>query len=392
MSQTQSITFDRFMWSAPTMPQVEIIPPGDDDRPSRALVTDDAARLMMAAGQAANQAAARGVFGDYLFRKADNTRRAHAASLQRFADFLAAAHPALGAPLAEFAAAVASYPDGQAPEASAWRGVTWGLVERFRDWMVDQGDALGSVNARLSTVKSYAKLATKAGALDHQEIALIQLVQGYAHKEAKRVNERRAVTRRGQKKAEPVRISDTQAAALKRHPDTPQGRRDALLMAILIDHGLRVGEVALLKVKDFDLQAREMRFYRPKVDKEQTHKLSDDTYHALLAYIQNGDTPLMEDAPILRGSRKGKHGDTLTAPGMSERAIAKRVLALGRAAGLEGLSPHDCRHYWATYWAPRVHLLPRGLFSFQEAGGWNSLAMPRRYVEEAAIANEGMTG
>ncbi len=93
---------------------------------------------------------------------------------------------------------------------------------------------------------------------------------------------------------------------------------------------------------------------------------------------------------MLRGSRKGKHGDKLTAPGMSERAIQARVLLLGQVAGLEGLSPHDCRHYWATYWAPRVDKLPRGLFSLQEAGGWNSLAMPRRYVEESAIANEGM--
>jgi len=390
MSTQEFTTFDRFQWSAPTMPEVEIIPPGDDVRPSRALVTDDAARLMTAAGQAANHAAARGVFGDYLSRKADNTRRAHAASLHRFADFLTDAHPALGAPLADFAAAVGAWPDGPLPEASAWRGLTWGLVERFRDWMIAQGDALGSVNARLSTVKSYAKLATKAGALDRQEIAMIQLVQGYSHKEHKRIDERRDTTRRGAKKAEPVKISDKQAAALKRQPDTPQGRRDALLMAILLDMGLRVGELAILKVKDFDLQARQLKVYRPKVDKTQTHDMPDDVYAAALAYIQNGDAPLMEDARMLRGSRKGKHGDKLTAPGMSERAIQARVLLLGQAAGLEGLSPHDCRHYWATYWANRVSKLPKGVLSLQEAGGWNSLAMPRRYVEESAIANEGM--
>jgi hypothetical protein len=29
-------------------------------------------------------------------------------------------------------------------------------------------------------------------------------------------------------------------------------------------------------------------------------------------------------------------------------------------------------------------------FRLQEAGGWNSLALPRRYVEAAKIANEGM--
>lgn len=70
---------------------------------------------------------------------------------------------------------------------------------------------------------------------------------------------------------------------------------------------------------------------------------------------------------------------------MSERAITRRVKELGERAGIEGLSAHDCRHYWATFWAGKVDT-----FRLQEAGGWNSLAMPRRYVEHARIANEGM--
>ena len=52
--------------------------------------------------------------------------------------------------------------------------------------------------------------------------------------------------RLGLKKAEPVSISTHQAKALKDQPDTPRGRRDGLLMCLLLDHGLRVGEVAKL--------------------------------------------------------------------------------------------------------------------------------------------------
>jgi len=33
---------------------------------------------------------------------------------------------------------------------------------------------------------------------------------------------------------------------LKQQPDTPQGRRDPLLMCILLEHGLRYGEIAIL--------------------------------------------------------------------------------------------------------------------------------------------------
>lgn len=69
---------------------------------------------------------------------------------------------------------------------------------------------------------------------------------------------------------------------------------------------------------------------------------------------------------------------------MSTQAIFARVVALGRAIGLDGLSPHDCRHYAATL---RARLF-RDPFALQEWGGWSSIATPRRYVEEAKIANE----
>jgi integrase len=152
-------------------------------------------------------------------------------------------------------------------------------------------------------------------------------------------------------------------------------------MGLLLDHGLRVGEVARLQVSDFDLKVGEVRFHRPKVDKVQTHKLSADTLRALHAWFESGDAP--QNSSVLRGSRKGGQ---LTNTGMTERAITDRVRVLGEQVGLEGLSAHDCRHYWATYWADKVDVL-----RLQEAGGWSSLQMPRRYVEESEVANEGMT-
>ena len=71
---------------------------------------------------------------------------------------------------------------------------------------------------------------------------------------------------------------------------------------------------------------------------------------------------------------------------MSERAITARVRYLGQQVGIEGLSAHDLRHTWATLAARNGTPLDR----LQDAGGWNSLAMPARYVEAARIANEGV--
>jgi integrase len=327
---------------------------------------------MTAAGQAANKHARKNAFADYLARKADNTIRAHRSGLARFAEFLTVAGVYQGDPYAKA--------DRLMTDPTAWQGVTFGIVEGFRNWLVLQGEAVATINLRLSTLKVFTRLAFKAGVIDATENALIRTVSGYAGKEAKRLNERRETTRRGRKKAQHTPITPKQAKRLKQQPDTPQGRRDAVIMCLLIDHGLRCGEVAGLQVSDFDLKAGEMRFYRPKVDKEQTHKLSADTARALAAWFDSGEAPAV--GPLLRGSRKG---GTLTSAGMSENAISARVRMLGKALGIDRLSAHDCRHYWATFWADKVDL-----FRLQEAGGWSSLVMPRRYVEEAQIANEGM--
>jgi integrase len=69
-----------------------------------------------------------------------------------------------------------------------------------------------------------------------------------------------------------------------------------------------------------------------------------------------------------------------------DRTLRTRVGQLGQACGLDHLSPHDCRHYWATA-ATRAGTPIKAL---QDAGGWNSPNMPLRYAESAEIANEGV--
>lgn len=330
---------------------------------SSQLILPPESRLTLA-GQAANAVAARRAFDDYRSRRADNTLRRQDAGLALFGEYLLE----VGVMAGELAM-----------DPTAWRGITWGVVEGFVRWQLRQGYAVGSVNVRLSTIRVYAGLAAKAGAIEAGEAVLIAAVQGYSHKEGRRIDQRREVSRVGRKKARPVPLTRIQATTLKQQPTgTPQGRRDALLMSILLDHGLRCGEVAGLQAEAFDLVAGTMRFYRPKVDKVQQHLLTDDTLCAADLYFKH-DAPVA--GPLLRKSRKGGE---LSTPGMSEQAITARVNVLGEDIGVAGLSAHDCRHYWATQ-AARAGTDP---FALQEAGGWSSLAMPRRYVEAAKVANQ----
>lgn len=335
-------------------------------------------QALKALGQAANEAASRAVFNDYRERKAANTIRRQDAGLALFAEYLQA--------LREKAEIDFEIKD-LAKDPEAWHGITWGLVAGFLRWQLGRGYAVTTVNVRLSTIKSYAKLAFKAGVLSADEYALIRSVEGYSRKEQKRIDEQREAegieTRTGSKKSRAVSINPEQAKKLKMQSDNAQGRRDALLMCLMLDHGLRVSEVAGLAVDNIDLETGALTLYRPKVDLWQTHNMTGDTLQAAKAYLEK-DAP--ESGIIWRRSTKtGVLGDVLS-PKSGTRSITKRVEYLGRFVELVGLSAHDCRHYWATQ-AVRNGTRIEAL---KDAGGWSSLAMPARYIEAAKVANEGV--
>jgi integrase len=310
---------------------------------------------LASAGQAADAAAGRRVFDAYRARLADETARRHDADLACFVSFL------------EATGVSQKLTDGVrqtfTTEPAAWQGISWGLVAAFVEWQLAEGYAIGSINVRLSTVKVYARLATKAGSVAPEEYALIKLVTGYRHAEGKRIDRRRERTRKSTKKGTPTSISTAQAAQLKAQADP----RDRLLMCLLLDHGLRIGEVAALLASDFDLDRSVLTFYRSKVDKTQKHRLSNDAHAAAENFIPSREA----DGKLFA---------------VVDRTLRTRVGQLGAAVGLDHLSPHDCRHYWAT--AATRNGTP--IKALQDAGGWASPAMPLRYAESAEIANDGV--
>lgn len=317
-------------------------------------------------GQVANAYAARNVFSDYQKGKAPNTLRRQKDGLTLFSAYLKEAGVHVDV-------------DDLINDPQTWENMTQGLVKGFVRWLLRKGYAIGSINVHLSTVKLYCRLASEARIIPPSEYGMIVLVKSIKHSDGRNIDKQREVSRIGQKKAEPTSISREQAQTLKTQPDTPQGRRDELLMCLLLDHGLRCGEIAGLKLEHFNLFENTFTFYREKVDKIQTHMLTKDTRIAINRYLEIC-TP--QDT-LLVGSRKGGK----LQGSMTTRAITMRVATLAKRAGIEKkASAHDGRHAWAT-------LAVRNgtdIKSLQDAGGWSSPAMPLRYVESNKIANEGV--
>ncbi len=267
-----------------------------------------------------------------------------------------------------FLASIGTSPGDFYNDLSAWRGIRAGLLEAFIEWQKLQGYAIGSINVRLATIKAYYHLAYEVGILDIDTHTHIQGVKGIQRKQARNIDARRAVSRVGHKKAQAVDIPLELLPALK-HPATGfLAKRDALLMCLLLAHGLRVGEIVILKRNHIHLRGRTLTFYRPKVDEPQTDRMTDDTLAAARAYLAT--LPAKQESLF----------------DLAIISVQERVRTLGELVGIQGLSPHDCRHSWTTRAASHGTPLDR----LKQAGGWSNIQTPLRYFKESAIANEGV--
>lgn len=318
-------------------------------------MTELAPLTLVTGGAVASHYAAQTVFGDYLRKLAPATLKAIQRDLAEWCNFLYAGQ---------------MIPDPDCAEqflllAESWTGVTWGQVKGFQEWLLQQGQAIATINRRVATVRAFCRLAAQAGTLSAGELRLVETVKGMGGKAARNIDEKRDVTRIGYKKPDSVLISKEHARLLKtNHDPDAQGVKDRLLLCILIDLGLRASEVVTIERAHVNLEDETILIYRRKTDYTQTLRMTRDVRSAMRSYLD-----LHQPA--------GKLLDH------SVRSLTARVQYLGKRLGYDNLSAHDMRHYLAT------KLAREGLstHSLMEAMGWRSLATAQHYIEASAIGN-----
>ena len=350
-------------------------------------------QAMAAAGAKFDDFARGNVFESWRTETARNTLRRKAAACEKYAEYIDFIGEKTGnAAIRQEAMRIRAFGEAlrdinQPLDGSVWCSLTFGLVEGFQQWLLKQGYAIGSVNNRISTLRSFAELAFQAGCLPHEVYLLISSVKGIGFKKGKRIDENRneqgVQTRVGAKKAKSVEFSINEAVGLIEmlNGDTGQGRRDRVILALLLEHGLRVSEVADIRTDDVNVAEGWFKFYRPKTANYERHKFRKISGQALRAYFTAGDA--MPGQKLLRGSRRG---GGLTTPGVSTGAINKRVRDLGKLINLEKLSPHDFRHHYAGDMADNGTDVGAG----KRGGGWASVAMYERYINAKEFGNEGV--
>ena len=155
-------------------------------------------------------------------------------------------------------------------------------------------------------------------------------------------------------------------------------------MCLLLDHGLRVSEVASLAIENLDMETRQLTFYRRKTGRVSRHTLRGRAWQCLVEYLAKDNQA--KSGPLFIASYKS--GILLPGHGMTVRAVNQRVLQLGRAVGLANLSPHDCRHYGATKAGNDSKVSLAALMAW---GGWSSATSAARYIDRGESENDGVS-
>lgn len=151
------------------------------------------------------------------------------------------------------------------------------------------------------------------------------------------------------------------------NPRTATGSRDLAILLLLLDTGMRLGELATLTAAEGEqaLRTGMLRVFG-KGSRERLVPVGAAVQNALRRYVQVHRPPSRADTLLL-----GQAGEPLAAEGI--RQVVRRLA--GRAA-VPGVHPHRLRHTAA------VTFLRGGgdVFSLQRLLGHSTLAMTRNYV------------
>jgi site-specific recombinase XerD len=191
-------------------------------------------------------------------------------------------------------------------------------VREYRAYLLNvKRQSPATINRRLVTLRVFCRWAMNEGLLASDPTSAIKPVK--------------------QVQPAPRWLDRKEQYALRRAAEKDGDVRNLAILLLLLNTGLRVSEVAGLKLSDVELSERKGQItVRGKGTKVRTVPLNAEVRRALREYLAKRPK-VKHDAVFVnqRGEPLGRLG------------IEYQVATLGRVAGLEHLTPHMLRHTFA---------------------------------------------
>jgi integrase/recombinase XerC len=207
-------------------------------------------------------------------------------------------------------------------EALSLERITSTDAREYRQWLIARQAAPSSVNRRLSALRAFFEWA-QGQALDVRGVEEQSLAPRWLDR-----REQSALLREAERALSAAR---SEAARLL-------ARRDHVILLTLLNTGLRISELCALNVEDLELSERKGWFVvrMGKGSRQRQVPLNNPTRKALHAWLE---------ARPGKGSNAlftGRRGERLTPSG-----VGRRLTAMARRAGVEGVTLHTLRHTFA---------------------------------------------
>ena len=237
-------------------------------------------------------------------------------------------------------------------EALNFKKVEYSDIRFYLMYLKDEKkDDNSSINRKLSSLRGFYKFMANEGIVKSNVFSLVN-----GPKKSKKL---------------PRYFEYNELEELFKVPDTrnPLGQRDLLLLEMLYATGVRVGELVSIKVKDIDLNNRNILILG-KGNKERFVQFGEYCEDILKEYLKDGRKILnSKDSDYLFLNNNGGE--------LTERGVRFILDKLIKQTGInKNISPHMIRHSFAT------HLLNEGcdLLTVQKLLGHESIKATQIYT------------
>ena len=156
------------------------------------------------------------------------------------------------------------------------------------------------------------------------------------------------------------------------NPTNSSDTRNQTIFMILLDCGLRIGEVIHLKMKDVHMNEGFLKVLG-KGKRERIVPIGNNAQRALQRYLFRFRPKLVN--PVIDNVFLSTSGQQLT-----ENSMKLMFTRLSKRSGVHRLHAHLCRHTFAT----RFLINGGDVFTLQQILGHSTLEMVRNYVNLAA--------
>lgn len=245
----------------------------------------------------------------------------------------------------------------------ARRDIAIALLD-YKAHLIERGNSGKTINRKMAAVRGLLKLAHRLEMCE---------TDGHGLVDAERVHDNRDIL--GISLPEIQRLL---TLPQKKHgTNTVRGLRDAAILSLLFENGLRRIEVCRIDVGDFSLPGRRLMANRKaRGGQKEPVTLSKTTSRLIGAYLLAAGH-LNDKGPLFRNLHRGAgiKGNRLTG-----HAIYLMVKQYGEQMGIQGLRPHKMRHSTGTITAQNTN---GDMTKVQEVLGHKDIRTSANYVRQS---------